>query len=244
MSCRVVPRSRSKNLLDLALERSSVPRFRFLSHIEGWFLTLGIVFLSIYAAAIGYARLSQIYANWTFERTLADRPISMRDFLRDLVTRRAPASREATSAIVAPRPAAPRVLPRVRPGDPVGRLSIPSLRMTLIVFEGTDAKTLARSVGHIRGTSLPGEAGNFAVAGHRDAQFRQLKNIVTGSEITVETTYGSFRYEVVSTSIVRPTDVEILASGPKPLLTLVTCYPFYFVGHAPKRFVVQALLRE
>jgi sortase A len=122
----------------------------------------------------------------------------------------------------------------------IGRLEIPSLGLSAIVMEGTGRSTLRRAVGHIPGTALPGEPGNVGISGHRDTFFRPLRKIQRNDIITLTTLRGEYRYRVVSTSVVSPNDVKVLASGENEVLTLVTCYPFYFVGAAPGRFIVRA----
>ena len=122
----------------------------------------------------------------------------------------------------------------------LGRMEIPRLGMSLIVAEGTDETTLRRAGGHIRGTALPGSPGNVGIAGHRDTLFRPLRNIRQNDVITLTTLQGEFRYRVVSTQIVSPSDVDVLNSDGHEILTLVTCHPFYFVGPAPNRFIVRA----
>jgi sortase A len=114
------------------------------------------------------------------------------------------------------------------------------LNVTAMVREGADGKTLRRAVGHIPGTALPGEAGNVALAGHRDTFFRALRDIRKDDTIQFETESGIYRYQVESTEIVGPRDVGVLAASNQDTLTLVTCYPFYYVGSAPKRFIVRA----
>jgi sortase A len=109
-----------------------------------------------------------------------------------------------------------------------------------MILEGTDNKTLRRAVGHIPGTPLPGQPGNVALAGHRDTFFRALQNIRENDEITLETLSGPYRYRVDSIKVVDPEDTEALHDSDDAILTLVTCYPFSFVGPAPRRFVVQA----
>jgi sortase A len=109
----------------------------------------------------------------------------------------------------------------------IGRLEIPRLGLSVMLMEGADAKTLRRAVGHIRGTPLPGQPGNVGLSGHRDSFFRPLRNIRENDII-------------VSTSVVTPDDVSVLNTSPGEILTLVTCYPFYFVGAAPDRFIVRA----
>jgi sortase A len=125
-------------------------------------------------------------------------------------------------------------------GSPLGRIEISKLGVTAMIAEGVDEGTLRRAVGHIPGTPLPGEQGNVAIAGHRDTFFRALRNIHKDDEITLTTLGGSYRYRVESIRVVRPQDTEVLDASSEGILTLVTCYPFYFVGAAPKRFIVRA----
>jgi sortase A len=109
-----------------------------------------------------------------------------------------------------------------------------------VVVEGVDKTSLRRAVGHIPRTALPGAAGNVGLAGHRDTFFRPLKDIKIEDEIQVSTLNGTFKYKVVSLRIVDPENVGVLAPSGENVLTLVTCYPFYFVGPAPKRWIVRA----
>ncbi len=122
----------------------------------------------------------------------------------------------------------------------LGRMEIPRLGISVIVAEGTAERTLQRAGGHIAGTSFPGQGGNIGIAGHRDTLFRPLRNIRQNDVITLTTLAGEYRYRVMSTEIVSPSDVTVLESDGHEILTLVTCYPFYFVGPAPDRFIVRA----
>jgi sortase A len=122
----------------------------------------------------------------------------------------------------------------------LGRMEIPRLGVSVIVAEGTAEATLRRAGGHIPGTSFPGQRGNVGIAGHRDTLFRPLRNIRQNDVITLTTLAGEYRYRVMSTEIVSPSDVTVLQPDGREVLTLVTCYPFYFVGPAPDRFIVRA----
>jgi sortase A len=123
---------------------------------------------------------------------------------------------------------------------PLGRIEIRTIGLAAMILEGTDARTLRRAVGHIPGTSLPGQRGNVAITGHRDTFFRPLRNIRKDDEITLTTLNGSYRYWVDSIKVVEPGDTKVLDNSDNAILTLVTCYPFYLVGPAPKRFIVRA----
>ena len=122
----------------------------------------------------------------------------------------------------------------------LGRLAVPRLELSAMVNEGVDEATLALAIGHIPGTALPGLHGNVAVAAHRDTFFRPLKDLHPDDEIEFTTDQGEFRYRVTSLRIVDPEDVGVLRQSAEPELTMITCYPFDFFGHAPKRFVVRA----
>jgi sortase A len=122
----------------------------------------------------------------------------------------------------------------------IGRIEIPRLLLSAVVVEGVDKTTLRRAVGHIPGTALPGHSGNVGLAGHRDTFFRQLKDLKIKDEIQLSTLNGNFNYEVESLRVVNPDNVGVLAASVGNVLTLVTCYPFYFVGPAPQRWIVRA----
>ncbi len=128
----------------------------------------------------------------------------------------------------------------VAEGSLVGKVEIPKLHLSAVVFQGTSDGILARGVGHLDASAFPGEAGNVVLAAHRDTFFRSLRNIRKGDLVQVTTPDGMRTYAVDSTEVVRPTETSVMASTPTPTLTLITCYPFYYVGHAPKRFIVRA----
>ena len=125
-------------------------------------------------------------------------------------------------------------------GELIGRLEIARLGVSLIIIEGTSRTVLRRGVGHISGTALPGHTGNVGISGHRDTFFRPLRNIRQNDIVTLITLLGEYRYRVLSTRVVSPHDVTVLDPDGNEILTLITCYPFYFVGAAPERFIVRA----
>jgi sortase A len=127
-------------------------------------------------------------------------------------------------------------------GSTIGRIDIPRLGVSAIVRAGADARTLRLAVGHIAGTAYPGESGNVGLAGHRDTFFRKLRNIRSDDLIRLATADGTFSYRVDRTTIVNPRDVWVLDPTGREVLTLITCYPFSYVGSAPQRFVVRAVL--
>ena len=122
----------------------------------------------------------------------------------------------------------------------IGRIAISRLGVSVIVMEGVGNTTLRRTAGHIPGTALPGHAGNIGIAAHRDTFFLPLRNIRQSDIITLTTRSGTYHYRVASTKVVNPSDVSVLESDGSEILTLVTCFPFYFIGAAPKRFIVRA----
>jgi len=135
----------------------------------------------------------------------------------------------------------PAVRDRTAPASGViGRLTIPAADVDAIVTEGVDDPTLRRAVGHIPNTALPGEPGNVALAGHRDTFFRGLAKLELGDPIQLITTAGTYDYVVEDLRIVEPTEIQVLAPGATSTLTLITCYPFRYIGTAPQRFVVRA----
>ena len=138
------------------------------------------------------------------------------------------------------RTATGEVVPTIGPDGLIGRMGVSRLDVSVVVVEGTSDKSLRRAVGHIAGTALPGQRGNVGIAGHRDTFFRPLRNIQRDDVITLTTSNGEYRYRVVSTKVVSPENVAVLDSDKDEVLTLVTCYPFYFVGPAPDRFIVRA----
>ncbi len=123
-----------------------------------------------------------------------------------------------------------------------GRLQIPALGLSVPILSDVDTPTLRRGAGHVPGTATPGGLGTMALAAHRDTFFRPVRRIARGMEIRVSDATGTYRYQVDSTEIVSPEQVEVLAIRDRPELALVTCYPFDFIGSAPKRFIVHARL--
>ena len=128
----------------------------------------------------------------------------------------------------------------VEAGAPIGRLEIPRLGLSVVVAEGDDDNTLKVAVGHLPDTPLPWQEGNTALAGHRDTFFRPLRSVQPGDEIRFATRHGTFRYRVTRHTVVEPDELWVLDASPAAALTLITCYPFDYVGPAPRRFVVHA----
>jgi LPXTG-site transpeptidase (sortase) family protein len=144
-----------------------------------------------------------------------------------------------TTDVATPAPA-PFIPPAT--GSWVARLDAPSIRMSATVLEGTDDATLDRGAGHIEETPFPGQPGNIGIAAHRDTTFRPVRHLQTGDPLELTTRDSVYRYSITKTFIVDPTDVYVLDPGDQDMLTLVTCYPFEYIGHAPRRYIIQAVL--
>jgi sortase A len=130
--------------------------------------------------------------------------------------------------------------PALVDGGSIGEIQIPRLGLTAMVVQGDSAAILQRAVGHLTGTALPGESGNVVLAGHRDTFFRPLRQVHAGDAITLKTRDGDFEYLVESTTVVPPADVRVLQPTRTRTLTLITCFPFSYLGPAPDRFIVRA----
>jgi sortase A len=135
---------------------------------------------------------------------------------------------------------APAVRVQLAPGTPLARLSVPRLAVEIVVAEGTDDRVLQRALGHVPTSARPGEAGNVALAGHRDTHFRFLEQLVVGDEMVLESVSGRDVYRVEWAVVVEPQQVELVEDSGYAALTLVTCYPFRYVGNAPYRYVIRA----
>jgi sortase A len=125
-------------------------------------------------------------------------------------------------------------------GGTIGQLDIPRIHLSAVVMKGDDDAVLDYAIGYLADTPLPWQPGNSVLAAHRDGLFRPLRDIRIGDDIWLTTQHGGFRYRVRRTLIVNPSDVWVLDPIPRVSLTLITCYPFSYVGHAPRRFIVQA----
>jgi sortase A len=201
---------------------------------SGYLLCLmGILALSYCGYVLLEARLYQAYQSWRFEGALkSSKPPASSGELPPSPA--PPAPPEATLT-----PAESRAIPG--PGGVLlGRIEISRIGFAAMVMEGIDNRTLRHAVGHIPGTALPGLQGNVGIAGHRDTFFRGLQYIRKEDEITLTTLHGSYRYRVDSTLVVEPREIWVLEDTGDATLTLVTCYPFNYVGPAPLRFIVRA----
>jgi sortase A len=179
------------------------------------FLALAIGLLGVYMYSFLDREFYQTYQGWLFDHQAAS----------DDKSTPGPQSRSAKHRAA---------------GSAIGRISIPRLHLTAMVEEGTDNATLRQAVGHIPSTVLPGQRGNVAISGHRDSFFRGLEDLRKNDEVEFSTPKGTFRYEIESLVVVEPQNTSVLASSAENTLTIVTCYPFHYIGSAPKRFVARA----
>ena len=211
--------------------RMILPAAAYRTMLRYFFLGLAIVCLGLYSYVYLERVLYQAYESREFDRTLERSAAALAaspETITEIGRIELPARKFASS-------------PRLTPSTAlIGRLSVPRLRLSAMVREGIDRHTLQLAIGHIPATALPGQVGNVGVAGHRDTFFRGLKDLKTQDEILFSTLGGDFKYEVESLMIVGPDDVAVLAPSSENVLTMVTCYPFSYIGTAPKRFVVRA----
>jgi sortase A len=208
--------------------RIVMPRTR--SVLRLIFLVIGIVCLGTYCESYLYRAAYQVYESWRFDHDQTMPPQT------------APPAKRAALPVVLPDPdRGVTRSPIVGTGWIVGRISIPRLKISAMVEEGVDETTLSRAVGHIPGTALPGELGNIGIAGHRDTFFQKLKDLKPHDKIEFTTHSGRYHYTVDSLTVVDPSDVGVLESKGRKILTIVTCFPFHYVGNAPRRFIVHAI---
>ncbi len=211
---------------------------RSFNKLERLLLLFGILLVSVYvadrvySAIYSYASIQSFWAQQASPQSVVEAQSKWHSGAPDFrlwSQKRIRAYQASLAAIVSP---------------PLGVLEISAIQLRVPVLEGTDELTLDRAVGHIPGTAPLGESGNTGIAGHRDGFFRGLKDIHVGETIDVYTQGGRSRYAVDEIETVSPDDVSVLAPRAKPSLTLVTCYPFYFVGSAPLRYIVHAMAAD
>jgi sortase A len=216
----------------------------------------GVTGIAVWGASILASMVWQDWGNWAFDHQRRGETATVNGYVMgrfDEFERRVEAWIGIAPVANGPAAPVPPQVPDTPPSGPVprapalaenaliGRLTIPRLHLSAIVREGDGRQTLSLAVGHIPGTALPGqEGGNVAVAGHRDTFFLGLKDIRANDVVEFETVEGSHQYQVESTQIVKPRDVGVLSPTGHSELTLVTCYPFYYIGSAPDRFIVKA----
>jgi sortase A len=218
-------------------------RKRWLRWVEWFFWAVAFVLIGAYAWVYIDRSVYQAYEEWSFDRTLNHEPAPVLGFLFHSIRFGSGASQSSQHgtpddpSLTPQRPVLRRVMVD---GSIIGRIEIPRIGVKAIVRESTDSKTLRRAVGHIEGTAFPGQLGNVGLAGHRDTFFRSLRDIRRGDTINLTTLDGEHLYEVQSIRVVEPTDTQVLQTSADRSLTLVTCYPFDYIGPAPKRFIVRA----
>jgi sortase A len=208
--------------------------WRLVHVFELVFLTIGMLCLGWYAYNWVATEVDQRWAEYQLQSSLRGQKPSVPGFAEEQKRSR---SGEAPPAPAVPDPG-PQ--PRIARGGVIGKVEIPRLDISAIVRSGVDDKTLKRAVGHVPETALPGQPGNVGIAAHRDTFFRNLKGVKVGDVIRMVTPSGTYEYAVESLKIVLPRNVEVLDPTPEPALTVVTCYPFNYIGSAPKRFIVRA----
>ena len=207
---------------------------RFLRKIERLLLVVGLLLIAVFAGAYVYRQISsraelKRFRDIQAEQTAQKAPSSLdREFSHDF------------SLWSEQRVAAYQSSLAAHFDAPLAILRISKVHLEVPVLAGTDESALSRGVGHIEGTVNPGRVGNVGIAGHRDGFFRVLKDVVPGDTIELETEDHVEVYRVKQIVIVKPDDVSVLQPRTISTLTLVTCYPFYFIGSAPKRYIVEA----
>lgn len=217
---------------------------------ENVLLLAGVIALGIWIWSVASNAVFQDWESWVFDREIRGEQPSITEYAAQWSRLIAADVRAWLGITETPEPSvcrtnsgppASRQVPQDKSKDGlVGRLTIPRLHLSAMVREGADETTLTLALGHIPGTALPGQNGNVGVAGHRDTLFRGLQKINKNDLILFETFAGDFAYRVEDTEIVRPQNVNVLNAREYPELTLVTCYPFHYVGSAPERFIVKA----
>jgi sortase A len=215
--------------------------------IENFLVLAGVIAVSVWVWSVVSNAVFQDWESWVFDRTVRGERSTIGEYVGEKTSRIALGARAwlGLPATLEPSIPGPNIGPPAGWSFPqkdglVGRLSIPRLHLRAMVREGTDEHTLALTVGHIRGTALPWQMGNVGVAGHRDTLFRGLRAIDNDDVILFETLAGNYVYKVENIEIVKPDNVSVLNASQYPELTLVTCYPFSYIGSAPERFIVRA----
>jgi sortase A len=187
--------------------------FSVLHFAQRVFMAVGCVMLAYAGGTVAYSGIYQQYQSWKL-----DQPFAPPGVIKAAVLK----------------------APDLREGDVLGKLLIPRIGISVIVLQGLETETLILGAGHVPGTPLPGVEGNVVIAAHRDTFFRKVEGILPGDSIQFATASGTWEYIADSSETVDPEDTRAMESRAREELTLITCYPFYFVGSAPKRFIVHA----
>ena len=220
-------------LLERRFQRAEETGMKVLRWSERLLLAAGLALVLAYVCNLIYAAAMSQAGLWSFSQLKTGSPD-----VKYQEDRHASDFSLWTEKRVAPY----RQAMATRIGAPMAVLSIPRLHLDVPVFEGTDELTLNRGAGRIAGTARPGEFGNIGIAAHRDGFFRGLKDVRPGDRIELAQLRHQFTYTVDTIAVVDPSNASVLKARGQPSLTLVTCYPFYFVGGAPRRYIVQASL--
>jgi sortase A len=195
---------------------------------------IGIVALSTYGYSVLDARIFQAYQTQRFQQAVKEAQPSAIVNASVNPPAKVPSPVQMTSRSTA-------IFTMTGQGDsPLGQIVIPRIGLAVMIVEGTGNRALRRAVGHIPQTALPGKPGNVGIAGHRDTFFRNLTNIQKNDEITLTTLDSSHRYLVDFSEVVGPDQIEVLEPSANAILTLVTCYPTWYIGPAPQRLIVRA----
>jgi LPXTG-site transpeptidase (sortase) family protein len=220
-------------------------RLRFtkslLRRAERLSFAFGFACMGLCAFMLARAWFFQAYQDWAFDQELRGEVVSVSEFLSQAAMLSGPDDTRFVASLAAG--GGTQTIGFHSPDDRavLGRIEIPRVGLKAMILEGVSQRTLALAVGHIPGTALPGNKGNVGIAGHRDTFFRSLAGIHQNDAIVVTTRDGSYRYHVDSCAVVGPRDTRVLEASQRPSLTLVTCYPFRYLGPAPERFIVHAV---
>lgn len=203
--------------------------------IEVALWTIGVLLLVLFVGVLGWQELDrrhQIDAFLTARRNLT-KPVQRPEKL--------PSQKTAAASVGVSATHSERVAEHSPDGVAIAILRIPAIKLVVPVNRGTARSELLRGAGLVTGSALPGSSGNVSIAAHRDSFFRGLRKVALGDVIELDSLKQTTRYRVTNTQVVEPTDVQVLADVGEPILTLITCYPFHYVGNAPQRFIVRAV---
>lgn len=224
---------------DFCGDRTRVAGMKFLRGIRRLLLISGVLLIGFYVGAYLHREIMSRVALKRFESLRPESRVEKSEGMIPEPTQKVDFSLWSRKRIQAYEES---LLAHFDP--PMALLRISKVGLEVPVLEGTDDMTLDRGVGHIPGTSLPGQEGNIGIAGHRDGFFRVLKDVGPGDMVELVTANRKDSYTIDQIVLVLPNDVSVLRPRAGGSLTLVTCYPFYFIGSAPKRYIVQASLRH
>lgn len=189
----------------------------FLNYSRNFFLIIGILMLGYYVYVWLDASIYQSYQSQKFQKALQNRSESPSNGFAKM-----PPIENSIDGIL------------------LGRIEIYSIGISAMILEGSEESSLQRGVGHIIGTSLLCQKGNIVLSAHRDTFFKPLSNIKPNDEIILTTLKGYCRYQVDSIRVVEPDNIDVINDTGEDILTLITCYPFNYIGNAPQRFIVRA----